>query len=330
MSPANKKRSSLASWLIASVLLVAAGFMWLERQLILDSIQYYQYTPSSQVEEITSQLSLTDRSKFLFYASHPAVEDKDSFNKHCERREATSPILGCYGNQRIYVYDIKDERLDGIQEVTAAHELLHAIYERLSDGEKQRINSLLQAAYDSVADDELKKRMEYYSENEPGEHYNELHSIIPTEFKEIGSELDEYYKQYFTDRQAIVELHTKVDSQFTKLSTEADDLVKKINALASRINNDTEAYNSGVANLNSKVVAFNNKNASGGFTTQAEFNAERSVLEAERAQLEVLRGNVKANIDTYKQLKLQYDSISTQIESLNESIDSVLSDEPEI
>lgn len=332
MSPPNSKRiSSLYGWLVAVVLLVMAGFMWFERQYIIDSIQYYQYTPSSQVKEISDRTGLTDKSKFIFYASHPSVEDKDAFNEHCERREATSPILGCYGGQRIYIYDITDDRLDGIKEVTAAHELLHAVYERLSPSEKERINTLLQDAYDNLADVELKERMQYYEENEPGEHYNELHSIIATEFPNIGSELDEYYAQYFANRRAIVDLHAKVEKQFSELSEEASGLVKKINALAVQINADTQEYNSGVKTLNQRVAAFNVKaQQAGGFASQYEFSSVRSELESERSRLDSLRAKVKANIATHGTLLAELDAINTETKSLNASIDSVLSDAPEI
>lgn len=332
MSPANSKRlSSWFGWLVAAVLLAAAGFMWFERQYIVDSIQYYQYTPDSQVEAIAKRTGLTDKSKFIFYASHPVVEGKEAFNEHCERREATSPILGCYGGQRIYIYDITDDRLDGIKEVTAAHELLHAVYERLSSSEKERINVLLQDAYDNLADTELKERMAYYEENEPGEHFNELHSIIATEFTDIGSELNEYYEQYFTDRNAVVDLHTKVEKQFSELSQEAAGLVKKLNSLASKINADTEEYNNGVKLLNQRVAEFNSRaQQPGGFASQYEFSVARAELESERSRLEGLRTKVKSSIATHESLLAQLEAINTETKSLNASIDSVLSAEPEI
>mgnify|MGYP000868664984 CR=1 FL=1 len=332
MSPTNKSSvSKFIGWSVAGFLLVASTWIWFERQWVIDTLQYFQYTPSSQVEKITSELGLTESSKFMFYASNPSVETSKTFNIYCKRQEANSPILGCYANMRIHIYGITDERLNGIQEVTAAHELLHAQYDRLSSAKKQQLEPLLEKAYQRLADDELKKRMEYYDRTQPGEKYNELHSILPTEFADIGQDLEDYYRQYFSNRQKIVRLHTHVASQFAQLSEEANQLVEKINTLTVTINSNTERYNAGVAQLNQKVTVFNARaDQPGGFSSQAEFNAERAALEAERAQLDALRAQVSADTATHKQLVAQLDAINAKAESLNKSIDSVLTAEPEI
>ncbi len=173
--------------------------------------------------------------------------------------------------------------------------------------------------------------MAYYDKNEPGETYNELHSIIPTEFPEIGDELEDYYKQYFDDRQSIVQLHTKVDTQFTQLSQEADKLVEQINGVVTGINNDTAQYNVGVAALNQRIKDFNSlANQPGGFASQSAFNSERASLQASQNELEALRAQIEASKTTYEQLLAQLDAINTKTASLNKSIDSVLSEEPEI
>ena len=36
-----------------------------------------------------------------------------------------------------YIYNVNDERLNGLKEVTAAHEMLHAAYERLPESDKK-------------------------------------------------------------------------------------------------------------------------------------------------------------------------------------------------
>lgn len=333
MSPTNSSSnvSRIIGWAVALVLVSASIGLWLERQRVVDAIQYYQYSPSSQIQTITNNLGLTSNAKFMFFASRPSVETSKTFNTFCKRQEADSPILGCYASQRIHIYDITDPRLDGIQEVTAAHELLHAEYERLSDSEKQHLEPLLEAAYQKVATDELKKRMEYYDRTQPGEKYNELHSILATEYTDLGSELEQYYSQYFTNRAAIVRQHAHVSTQFEQLSKEADELVAKINALTATINSSIEQYNYGVAALNQKVTDFNARaDRPGGFSSQAEFSTERAALEAERSRLEALRAQINANTELHAQMVAQLDTINAKAASLNKSIDSVLADEPEI
>src|SRR6478736_1781625 len=128
MSPTSRKlRPSVwIGWIVAGLLLLVSGWMVMERQLVIDTVQYHQFAPSSQVANIAERIELTDKAEFTFYASHPLVEGRDGFNQHCQRQEASSPILGCYTGGQIFIYDVNDERLDGIEEVTAAHELLHA------------------------------------------------------------------------------------------------------------------------------------------------------------------------------------------------------------
>ena len=60
-------------------------------------------------------LGLTNNAKFMFYASRPSVETSKTFNNYCKRKEADSPILGCYASQRIHIYDITDSRLMGFR-----------------------------------------------------------------------------------------------------------------------------------------------------------------------------------------------------------------------
>src|SRR5690606_32509048 len=102
---------------------------------------------------------------------------------------------------------VANAQLDGIKEVTAAHELLHAAWDRLSKSEQTRLGALLEEAYTKIGTDELEERMAYYERTQPGERANELHSIIGTEMADVGEELETYYKKYFIDRQQIVAFH---------------------------------------------------------------------------------------------------------------------------
>lgn len=299
--------------------------------MVVDVIQYHQFTPNDDVKQVAAEAGLTDDALFTFYASHPAVEASKQFNEHCQRREADSPILGCYAANRIYIFNVTDERLSGIKTVTAAHELLHAEYERLSDSEKKRIQSLLEDVYQDGTNSDLEARMDYYEKTEPGQAYNELHSIIGTEFESIGGELEQYYARYFKDRKALVRLHEQVDGKFKALSEEADSLVSQIESLASSINADTQSYNERISALNQSVASFNQRaSRTGGFTTQAEFQAERQSLLNQSSELASFRQDIQADIAEYKSLLAKLDSINAESASLNQSLDSALSDAPAI
>jgi uncharacterized protein YoxC len=312
-------------------LIVGSLWLWTERQFVVDAIQYHQYAPTDAVRQVAEEAGMTDDALFTFYATRPAVESSAAFNQHCERREADSPILGCYAANRIYIFDITDDRLEGIKVVTAAHELLHAEYDRLPNSERQRLDSLLQKAYQSGTNPKLDERMAYYEKTEPGQNINELHSIVGTEFESIGPELEAYYARFFKDRQALVALHEQVEGQFEALSEEADDLVNQIEKLAFTINNDTKRYNEQVEALNRSVEQFNAQaSRSGGFTTQAEFQAARQDLLTQSDNLATFRQTIQSNITQYKTLLSKLDSINAESASLNQSLDSTLSEIPTI
>jgi uncharacterized protein YoxC len=315
-------------WIVSALLVAGSVWLWVERQYVVDAIQYNQYTPTATVREVADQAGLTNQARFTFYATRPSVESSEAFNRDCQRKEADSPILGCYASDRIFIFNITDERLNGIKAVTAAHELLHAEYDRLPDSEKKRLQPLLQAAFKKVTNSDLEARMKYYEKTEPGEAYNELHSILGTEYESLGPDLENYYKQYFTNRSMLVALHQKVEDTFNGLHEEADDLTNKIEKLAYAINSDTKLYNTEIQDLNKAVSSFNAHAQQ--FTTEEEFQAARSKLLSQSNALGDFRQRIEANIAQYKTLLAQLDSINAESASLNASLDSTLSDVPKI
>ena len=125
--------SSVVSAIIAIVLLGASMWLWLNRQYVVDQIAVWQYQPTSDMVGFAERTTMTDGGKFYLYTSHPSLEKTQAFNTKCDRKEATTAVLGCYASGKIYIYDVTNEQLDGIREVTVAHETLHAVYERMSE-----------------------------------------------------------------------------------------------------------------------------------------------------------------------------------------------------
>ena len=168
--------------IIACVVAVAI----LNRQYIIDKYNAWEFKPSPEIVQIANDVGLNENGRFYYFASRPELDFAKEFNGECRSREQGNAILGCYKNQRIYIYNVNDERLNGLKEVTAAHEMLHAAYERLPESDKKAVNTLLEKEYRKNSDAEFSKRMDYYKRNQPGEEYNELHSIIGTEFADIS------------------------------------------------------------------------------------------------------------------------------------------------
>jgi len=318
-------RGTIIGGAFSIAILVSAGFLFFNQQYVKDQVVVWGYTPSTSVSTIEDRIDLTPKGTFNFHATQPEIADSEAFNEDCPRQEVASPILGCYtSDHRIYIYDITNDRLDGIEEVTAAHEMLHAVWARTSSEERARIGALLKAEYQKHSDNaRLVERMEYYQRTEPGEFENELHSILGTEIKSLNPQLEAYYKQYFNDRQKVVELHEKYDTVFEALRTKADTLYNELTTLGASIDTRTKQYNTDVQQLSADIQAFNNRANDGSFPSIGEFNRERSVLVTRSNKIDADRASISGDIDIYNAKYEEYQQVSSQIEVLNKSIDSI-------
>lgn len=270
---------SVAALLVVALVLLGA---WFQRYTIFDFARTFRYQPPSVIAEIANKLELSSSSRRMFFAFYPSLEGKDTFRQHCEVTEKTN-VLGCFVSMRgIYLYQVTDPRLDGVVEVTAAHEILHAGYERLGGAERSRINALLQKVYSSLNDERMHETIRSYEES-GADTLNELHSIIATEVRDIPAELEDYYRRYFDNRAAIVELFEEYQSEFTlrreqveaadarlaqmwasyeemnqHVSEQAEILSDRYNQLiALRDSGNIREYNDGVESYNDLVRAYN-------------------------------------------------------------------------
>lgn len=323
----NTKRSKaqgyIASLVVVLLSVVATVFLLLNRQQIIDQVYVWQYQPSTEISAFSSRTSMSDRGEFLFYASHPSIEESQVFNEKCAKIERSAAILGCYNGRNIYIYNVKNPKLDGIREVTSAHEMLHAAYLRLSEKDRQKVDVLVEAEYAKLSDDkEFSERMAFYARTEPGERDNELHSIIGTEVAAVSSELENYYKQYFNDRSKVVALHSQYASVFASLQLRSDELSAQLTVLADAIEENSDVYNVRVNQLNRDIAAFNARASGGEFETQEQFDAERATLTAQVASLDELRASINADRAAYNDLREELLSIASESDALNRSIDS--------
>jgi hypothetical protein len=331
----NKKHSSLGTIVsIIFVVVIVAACLWLffNRTFLQDQLAAWGFKPSAQVASLEKDIDLTNTGTFYFNASAPQIDNATDFNAHCPQQEINNPILGCYSNQHIYVYDVTEADLNGIQQVTAAHEMLHAIWARMSASDHDRIGALLQAQYDTMADKDLQNRMSYYQRNEPGEFINELHSIIGTEVGSLSPELESYYGKYFKDRQKIVTYHAAYSKVFTDLANQADTLSGELTTLGADIDKERADYEAKVQSLSSDIDSFNKRAANGSFSSQSQFYSERNDLVDRTNQLDAERTELNQKIDTYNQKYETYQDVASRIQQLNGSIDSMstVSGAPEV
>lgn len=261
----------------------------IHRQDITDWYRLRDYKAPTLIADISKQDSLTPYGQKVFYVNQPMVTGKDKFNSSCPTSTAEQTIvLGCYhaGQNGIYIYDVTDQRLDGVEQVTAAHEMLHAAYERLSDKERKEINKQLEDFYQNgLHDQRILKTINAYKQTEPHDVVNEMHSIFGTEVRNLPAPLEEHYKKYFNDRSQVVTFAEKYQAEFTSrqdavarydsqlssmkkqtdamesdLKSRQDEINQKQKDLISlRSSGDTEAYNAGVPSYNALIDAYNSE-----------------------------------------------------------------------
>lgn len=318
-----KRTSFMRSF--TAIVAVAGGLAaayWFGPQL-LDEFRAQQYTPSSHISAIEQRVTLTSAGRRIFYATSPEVQDSGRFNGSCHSVERTTAILGCYYRDRIYLYNVQNSELDGALDVTAAHELLHAAYARLSTFEQHKVDGLVRAAYQKVKNEPtLKRLMEYYKQAEPGAEINELHSILGTTIANLDSELERYYARYFTNRASIVTLNQRYTQVFSELDQQATSLKAKISAEESSLKTETDAYQNELNQLNSDIQSFNQRAVSGDFSSQ-EFYATRNVLSGRVAALNRRQNQLNARISAYNTMIVEYNKLAVRAQQLNQSMNGV-------
>ena len=325
MLPQNsqRRRGRITGSLVAAIILfVASVFILLNRQYIIDSIHFWSYRPTSEIAAIAQRAELTDQGVFTFYSTQPEINASSEFNGRCGSKEQNTAILGCYVNDRIYLYNVTDARLNGIKEVTAAHEMLHAVYQRLGDDEKAKVNQLVEAEYAKLqADNALSERMAYYARTEPGERDNELQSIIGTEITTVSAELEQHYAKYFSDRSVIVKLYDSYNQTFKQIKEQLDSLTAKLDTLKKEIDEGKVTYESDYNRLEADIAVFKQKADSGQYT-EAQFNADRRVLVARANNIDAQRDRINAKADEFNTLLDEYENLALQKQDLFKSMDS--------
>ncbi len=276
----------LLPFFVLVLFLAAGGLLWVHHEWLGDTIVLRSYDAPQQITSLADETAMTNYGKRLFFVNKPELNDKTLFNEHCQHVSTDAAVLGCFkGNrQGMYIFDVTDPRLNGIEQVTAAHEMLHQAYERLDNAERRHIDQLLNDYYQNgLTDESVKSKMAIYQVTEPDNLANEMHSIFGTEIKDLPKELEDYYAQYFTDRQKVLGYRAMsqaafdsyrqqiaaYDAQLAELQPRIDQMevaltqkITTLKAAKAELDADLAAgrvgeYNTGVAPYNALVNSYN-------------------------------------------------------------------------
>jgi hypothetical protein len=278
-----RKAPQLITVTILLLVVVAIG---LGRQSILDWWALRGYTAPANVAALGTQDTMTSKARHLLYVNHPVVASGKQFTGHCPAGSEKTVVLGCYvGNDAgIYVYQVTDARLNGVEQVTAAHEMLHAAYRRLSSGERTKVDAMLTDYYEhGLTDQRVKDTIAAYKKSEPHDVVNEMHSVFGTEIAELPAPLETYYRQYFANRAAVTGYTASYQAEFTDRQAKVAAYDTQLKTMKQQIDTDQAAldqqksqltrqaqqldsersggqigeYNAGVASYNHDVQTYN-------------------------------------------------------------------------
>lgn len=285
-TPASRPIRTWLGRLLLLFLLVLLGVTWWQRQAIADWIRLYDYTPPATITQLAQQTTMTDRAKHLFYINKPIIADKSQFSGYCKQQEQAI-VLGCYHSDEDGIFLLRIDprsQLHGVMQVTAAHEMLHAAYDRLSPSQRAKVDRELEDFYaHGLQDKSVKAEIDSYKKTEPHSVVNEMHSIFGTEVAHLPADLEQYYTEYFTNRQAVVaqarqyqqafrsreqavdrydkqlaRLKQQIEQHQTELLQQAASLKQRNQQMrAMRQRGDIAGYNAAVPGYNQAVDAFN-------------------------------------------------------------------------
>lgn len=328
MRPRSPLRKAVAL-IISAGLVVLSATVFMQRDFVYDSWRAYNFTPTAEVAAMPSDTGMSTKGQLLFFASHPTLEGSQTFNKLCQNTEKNSMVIGCYTGGNIFLYDVNHSEIQGVEPVTAAHEMLHAAYERLSNSERQEVDGLLLDQASRLQDSpEFRERMTAYSSLSSRDQLNEYHSIFGTEVDRLPPLLEDYYQQYFADRSKTVALYKRYAEVFRGLKRDAENLASSIDRLASQINNLSADYEQDSRQLSSDIRQFNARASSGDFDSQFSFDIERNRLVARSNALDAEYGAVQGMIEQYNSQLDHYNQVAAHLTQLTNSLDSSLAPAP--
>jgi len=291
-------------------------------QAIIDWWKLRNYTAPAAVSSLAQQDTMTPLATHIFYVNHPDIESNVArFRQDCTVAEQAI-VLGCYHSDQdgIYIYEVTNAQLDGVEQVTAAHEMLHGAYDRLSTKERNYIDGLLENYYKSgLKDQSVIDEINLYKQTEPNDVVNEMHSVFGTEVANLPAPLESYYRRYFTNRSVITTFASNYETEFTSRQSELNGTSTQLNTLRTQIDNEEDSLNSQLSQINTDKTTLDSERSSGQTAAYnagiANYNHEVNVY---NNALEVL----KNDIAMYNQLVNSYNSLASELAALEKSIDT--------
>jgi arsenate reductase-like glutaredoxin family protein len=218
--------------------LVALAFVWVwHGKTIREDIQLFGYQAPAEIAQLATETQMSAKGRRIFYLSHPMIESQGEGLKQCRHNtQEKTLILGCYSSKNgIFLQRVSDERLRGTMQVTAAHEMLHSAYYRMSIDERTEVDRELAAVFSNLKNERVRSSIESYRQKDAQVVPTEMHSILGTELVELTPALERHYQKYFVDRSAVVAFAQNSEKPFASLMNQANDAVQTLDTMRAEI-----------------------------------------------------------------------------------------------
>ena len=301
---------------------LALGLLAANRQPLLDWLKLRNYHAPVAIAALATDDTMTPAARRVFYVNAPKLEPKSTFNNFCSNNSEQTVVLGCYvGDQNgIYLLTVSDPRLQGIEQVTAAHEMLHAEYDRLSSVQRTQVDGWLMDYYNhGLQDPVVKAQIASYQKTEPHDVVNEMHSVFGTEIANLPTNLENYYKRYFTSRATVTNFATQYEAEFSSRQNQisADDA--QLATLKAEINDDESDAKTRQTQLNNQQAQLDSEQNSGNTTAYnngvASYNVGVAAYNNEVDTIHGLVNQYNALVDARNQIALEEQQLSSDITS---------------
>jgi hypothetical protein len=166
------------------------------RVAIGDWIYFLRYEPSSQTVAAADEAGLSDAGRRLFYRTDPTFADRATVSAACDIER-----LGCIDEKgRVFILDEPGQHATAV--VTAAHEMLHLAYRRLSEERKAALAPLLEEGISMNRTEGIDGQLA--AEETTEARLDEAHSYLGSEYSDLPDDLETYYNEYFSDRRKVL------------------------------------------------------------------------------------------------------------------------------
>lgn len=264
---------------IVAVVSAATVLGALNLSKIMDQIALSQFTADPEVATIASKLDLTTAGELLMALNPPQLLPEGDYDVVCPSPVAGVGTVSCTANGRITLYDVKDDRFDGIEEVALAHQLLHAAWLRMTPEERTALTKELTSTPGTSGVDGF-PGIGFGVKHERAEKIAETYAVLGTQATTVSAALEESYAEFFGNRAAIVEMHVASLAIIGESADTADALQRQIDGENESLSADYTVVSAQADQLNADYDAFFAKNDAFGFGSQEEFDAASNELSA--------------------------------------------------